>query len=92
MTRAEMYHKIYYAIALIMSKWLRLQRTRACDVTCITSIDPPTLIIISFLHVTKSLEGNIVHNLCIQVSDMIYYILSSYSVPKLRYGPLTLNI
>ena len=44
------------------------------------------------LHVTKSLKRYIVHTLCTRVSgEHIGQILFSYSVPKLRYGPPTLN-
>ena len=37
---------------------------------------PPTLIIISFPHVTRSLKCNIVHTLCTRVSDEHIYILN----------------
>ena len=46
-----------------------------------------------FLHVIESFKHNTVLNLCMQVSDehaKIY--LHKFDIPKLRYGPRTLNI
>ena len=43
------------------------------------------------LHITISLMRDIVHNLYKRVSDeRMHKMLSSYSLPKQRYGPLTL--